>query len=117
MGWRGVSSRCSPNFNGYARRGNVHFVYDIFYELRISGESRKRFEAGVAFRAVPNMSDKPIVQILRLFGRNQLITASNAASSEHRKWVEQLRHYRTPCLWGVRRIRTQHDPPTSQRWA
>jgi hypothetical protein len=54
-------------------------------------KSRERFEASMAFRAMPNMSNDLIIQVCGTLGSNQFVAAPNAIHSEQGAWVERHR--------------------------
>ncbi len=71
------------------RLGSVASCDDIFYSshhlfYRPDVRRRNDLEGAAAFRAVPLMSDLPLVSILGLFGRDERVGALNALHSEAR---------------------------------
>jgi hypothetical protein len=66
------------------RRENIVTCPDFFYRLDI-GEG---LETAVAFPAVPNMMDLPLISILGPFRGKQLITALNTPHSEAGTTIE-----------------------------
>ena len=55
-------------------RGLLHAWHQV--------EIEERFETTMAFRAMPNMSNKPMIQIFGVLGRNQFVAAPDAINSE-----------------------------------
>jgi hypothetical protein len=57
-------------------------AHNIFYRLCV--RSRNDFERTIAYRAVPKMTDLPLISILGPLGGNQLNVALNAICTEAR---------------------------------
>ena len=71
------------------RRASVASSHDVFYPshnifYRLGVRRRNDFERAIASRALPKMTNLPLVTIFGPFGGNQLIGASNAICPETR---------------------------------
>ena len=75
-GAKGVSL-CLPQ-----RRRKIVLAREVFYTLGIRRKARKRFETTMAFRAMPKMSNKLMIQVFGPFRRDQFVAALDAIDSE-----------------------------------
>ena len=61
---------------------NVDFGHEVFDHFGIRWESRKQFETTMAFRAMPKMSNKLMIQVFGPFRRDQFVAALDAIDFE-----------------------------------
>jgi hypothetical protein len=64
------------------RRRKIVLAREVFYTLGIRRKARKRFETTMAFRAMPKMSNKLMIQVFGPFRRDQFVAALDAIDSE-----------------------------------
>jgi len=70
---------------------NVHFALEVLYALGIGRKPRERFEAGLAFRAAPEMANNLPIQVLRALRCNQFVAALDTINSEEGAWIDRHR--------------------------
>jgi hypothetical protein len=73
------------------RRENIHLAHEVFYTPDIRWKSREGFETSMALRAKPNVSNKLMIHVFGVLGRNQFVAAPDAIHSEQGEWVERHR--------------------------
>jgi hypothetical protein len=64
------------------RRKNVDLTGKVLQTPGTGWKSRKRFETTMAFRAMPKMSNKLMIQVFGPFRRDQFVAALDAIDSE-----------------------------------